>query len=63
LNPPFAFSNYILRADLPAVSGIGIIVILFVPLVFQVVIPRHEQEWRRLQVQERLARIEEKIDL
>ena len=41
--------------------GVTIIVILLVPLMFQVFILRHEQKKRHLEIQERLTRIEEKL--
>jgi hypothetical protein len=47
--------------DKEAVMGTSIIVILLVPLLFQVFILRQEQKKRHLEVQERLARIEAKL--
>lgn len=43
--------------------GTSIIVILLVPLMFQVFVLRHEQKKRHLEIQDRLARIEEKLGL
>ena len=43
--------------------GTTIIIILLVPLMFQVFILRQEQKKRHLEARERLTRIEEKLGL
>lgn len=44
-----------------AVVGITIVIILLVPLMFQVFILRHEQKKRHLEILERLKSVEEKL--
>ena len=43
--------------------GVTIVVILLVPLMFQVFWLRQEQKQRHLEIQEQLGRIEEKLGL
>jgi len=41
--------------------GVQIIIVLLVPLMFQVFLNRYEQKKRHKEIQDRLTRIEEKL--